>query len=278
MAINRGTAALVIACLLIAVTLADALPLPLPLVCDKVHGVQKHETCFAVSQAEGLSLKKFLRFNPNINCNNLFIGQWVWSLTARNRGSDLPSQRCCNELLCAPYDLVRVAALLIVSLLVAVTLADATPTLTVHRDTLGGARPQPPELVCTKIYGVQQRHETCFALAQAGELTLEQFFSFNPNINCQKLFIGHFAMAINRGTAALVIMCLLVVVVTLADALPLASPLVCDKVYGVQKHETCFAVAQAEGLSLKKFLRFNPNINCNNLFIGQWVCLHAHRA
>ncbi|KAF8663911.1 hypothetical protein HU200_055251 [Digitaria exilis] len=70
-------------------------------------------------------------------------------------------------------------------------------------------------------------------------------------------------------------MCLLVVAVTLADALPPASPLVCDKVYGVQERETCFAVSQAEGLPLKKFLRFNPNINCNNLFIGQWVCLHA---
>nr|CAB3478512.1 unnamed protein product [Digitaria exilis] len=65
-----------IAYLLVAVTLVDALPPALLLVCDKVYGVQKHETCFAVSQAEGLSLKKFLRFNPNINCNNLFIGQW----------------------------------------------------------------------------------------------------------------------------------------------------------------------------------------------------------
>ncbi|KAF8766125.1 hypothetical protein HU200_007622 [Digitaria exilis] len=88
-------------------------------------------------------------------------------------------------------------------------------------------------------------------------------------------------MAINRGTTALVIAYLLVAV-TLVDALPpalpLTLPLVCDKVHGVQKHETCFAVSQAEGLSLKKFLRFNPNINCNNLFIGQWVCLHARRA
>nr|CAB3478511.1 unnamed protein product [Digitaria exilis] len=84
-------------------------------------------------------------------------------------------------------------------------------------------------------------------------------------------------MTINRGTTFLVIVCLLVVV-TLADALLPTLPLVCDKVYGVQKHETCFAVSQAAGLSLKKFLRFNPNINCNNLFIGQWVCLHARRA
>jgi len=41
----------------------------------------------------------------------------------------------------------------------------------------------------------------------------------------------------------------------------------------VKERETCFAVAQATGLPLKQFLSFNPNINCDNLFIGQWVCL-----
>ena len=77
----------------------------------------------------------------------------------------------------------------------------------------------------------------------------------------------------NRGSAALTIACLLIVAVTLADALPPTSPLHCKTVYEVQKRETCFAVAQAAGLPLKKFLHFNPNINCNNLFIGQWVCV-----
>ncbi|CAO1943402.1 unnamed protein product [Urochloa humidicola] len=79
----------------------------------------------------------------------------------------------------------------------------------------------------------------------------------------------------NRGTTALVIAFLLVAVVTLADAAPPALPLICLKPYGIKEHETCFAVSQTTGLSLKKFLRFNPNINCNNLFIGQWVCLNA---
>ena len=71
----------------------------------------------------------------------------------------------------------------------------------------------------------------------------------------------------NRGSPALTIVCLLIIAVTLVDALPPASPLHCKTVYGVQKRETCFAVAQAAGLPLKKFLQFNPNINCNNLFI-----------
>jgi hypothetical protein len=43
----------------------------------------------------------------------------------------------------------------------------------------------------------------------------------------------------------------------------------------VKERETCFAVAEATGLSLKKFRSFNPNINCRSLFIGQWVCLDA---
>ncbi|CAL4947106.1 unnamed protein product [Urochloa decumbens] len=82
----------------------------------------------------------------------------------------------------------------------------------------------------------------------------------------------------NRGTAALVIAFLLVATVTLADAAPPASQLICKKAYGIKERETCFAVAQTTGLPLKKFLRFNPNINCDNLFIGQWVCLSAVRA
>ncbi|WVZ68583.1 hypothetical protein U9M48_017509 [Paspalum notatum var. saurae] len=84
------------------------------------------------------------------------------------------------------------------------------------------------------------------------------------------------AKANHGGAAALAIACLLIAAVTMADALPgEASPLICEKPYGVQKHETCFAVAQAEGLTVKQFLRFNPNVNCDNLFIGQWVCLAA---
>ena len=81
-----------------------------------------------------------------------------------------------------------------------------------------------------------------------------------------------------RGAVALIVAFLLIAVITLADAhrpAPAASPLICKKAYGVQERETCFAVAQATGLPLKQFLSFNPNINCDNLFIGQWVCLAA---
>ena len=53
------------------------------------------------------------------------------------------------------------------------------------------------------------------------------------------------------------------------------SELTCNKAHGVQEGETCYCLAQGMGLTLDDFLGFNPNICCDNLFIGQWVCLNA---
>ncbi|KAG2592208.1 uncharacterized protein LOC120672535 [Panicum virgatum] len=52
----------------------------------------------------------------------------------------------------------------------------------------------------------------------------------------------------------------------------------CSKVHGVKAGETCFSMAQAARLKQDVFLGFNPNINCENVFVGQWVCLAATSA
>jgi len=52
----------------------------------------------------------------------------------------------------------------------------------------------------------------------------------------------------------------------------------CSKVHGVKAGETCSAVAQAAGLTQDVFLGFNPNINCEKVFVGQWICLAATSA
>ncbi|CAO2177992.1 unnamed protein product [Urochloa humidicola] len=90
---NHRTGALLIASLLVAVSLADArltihhdvhgvffvndvAAVP-ALSCSKVHGVKVGETCSSVAQAAGLTQDDFLGFNPNINCEKVFVGQWV---------------------------------------------------------------------------------------------------------------------------------------------------------------------------------------------------------
>ncbi|KAH6826279.1 hypothetical protein C2S53_012240 [Perilla frutescens var. hirtella] len=51
-----------------------------------------------------------------------------------------------------------------------------------------------------------------------------------------------------------------------------SSP-VCNSVHGADSGETCSTVAQEFGLSLQDFLNINPNINCDAIFVGQWVCV-----
>ena len=53
------------------------------------------------------------------------------------------------------------------------------------------------------------------------------------------------------------------------------SELTCNKVHGVQAGETCCSVGEGAGLTQDQFLGFNPNLCCEKLFVGQWVCLEA---
>jgi hypothetical protein len=87
------------------------------------------------------------------------------------------------------------AALLMASLLLAVTLADARITLQVQGGSMkeGNAAmtfvKTVPALTCNKVRGFQAG-DTCFDVAVGAGLTQAQFLSFNPNLNCLKVFVG----------------------------------------------------------------------------------------
>jgi hypothetical protein len=63
-----------------------------------------------------------------------------------------------------------------------------------------------------------------------------------------------------------------------AGSLVAAQALSCLEVHGVRAGETCFSVALVGGLKLEEFLHINPNINCEKVFVGQWICLAATSA
>ncbi|KAL8497456.1 hypothetical protein ACS0TY_020959 [Phlomoides rotata] len=54
-----------------------------------------------------------------------------------------------------------------------------------------------------------------------------------------------------------------------------AAALACNTVVGAEGGDTCSSIAQLFGLSLKEFLKINPNINCTAVFVGQWLCIAA---
>lgn len=49
----------------------------------------------------------------------------------------------------------------------------------------------------------------------------------------------------------------------------------CDTVVGVESGDTCFDIAQDFGLTTEFFNSINPNIKCDDLFVGQWVCIEG---
>ncbi|KAF5739079.1 hypothetical protein HS088_TW12G00277 [Tripterygium wilfordii] len=53
------------------------------------------------------------------------------------------------------------------------------------------------------------------------------------------------------------------------------TTLQCASVYGVAAGETCFAVTQKFNLTSEVFASINPNLNCNVIFVGQWICVNG---
>nr|4PXV_A Chain A, Chitinase A [Pteris ryukyuensis]4PXV_B Chain B, Chitinase A [Pteris ryukyuensis]4PXV_C Chain C, Chitinase A [Pteris ryukyuensis]4PXV_D Chain D, Chitinase A [Pteris ryukyuensis]5YLG_A Chain A, Chitinase A [Pteris ryukyuensis]5YLG_B Chain B, Chitinase A [Pteris ryukyuensis]5YLG_C Chain C, Chitinase A [Pteris ryukyuensis]5YLG_D Chain D, Chitinase A [Pteris ryukyuensis] len=43
--------------------------------------------------------------------------------------------------------------------------------------------------------------------------------------------------------------------------------------YTIKSGDTCYAISQARGISLSDFESWNAGIDCNNLQIGQVVCV-----
>ncbi|KAL8192518.1 hypothetical protein R6Q57_027703 [Mikania cordata] len=48
---------------------------------------------------------------------------------------------------------------------------------------------------------------------------------------------------------------------------------VCTSVVGVKSGDTCFDIAQTFKLSTEFFNSINPNLKCNELFVGEWICI-----
>nr|GMD69483.1 lysM domain-containing protein ARB_03442 [Ipomoea batatas] len=47
----------------------------------------------------------------------------------------------------------------------------------------------------------------------------------------------------------------------------------CTNAVGAESGDTCQGVATQFNLTLDEFLAVNPNINCDSMFVGQWLCI-----
>lgn len=49
--------------------------------------------------------------------------------------------------------------------------------------------------------------------------------------------------------------------------------LICSKIYGANIGDTCFSIMQQFSVTPEAFTTFNPNLNCDKMFVGEWICL-----
>nr|CAN74549.1 hypothetical protein VITISV_011099 [Vitis vinifera] len=83
----------------------------------------------------------------------------------------------------------------------------------------------------------------------------------------------------NNKSLNLIFMLSLLILVSMAESRFLgvattakATP-ECDTVVGVESGDTCFDIADKFQLTTEFFDSINPNLNCDALFVGQWVCV-----
>nr|XP_009760734.1 PREDICTED: uncharacterized protein LOC104213034 [Nicotiana sylvestris] len=48
---------------------------------------------------------------------------------------------------------------------------------------------------------------------------------------------------------------------------------VCNKIYGANIGDTCFSIMENFSVTSEVFTAFNPNLNCDKMFVGEWICL-----
>ncbi|KAF7847348.1 hypothetical protein BT93_L3063 [Corymbia citriodora subsp. variegata] len=63
--------------------------------------------------------------------------------------------------------------------------------------------------------------------------------------------------------------------VSMAKSASTSIGLKCESVYEVKSGDNCLGVAKMFSLTPGTFAAFNPNLNCNALFVGQWLCTNA---
>lgn len=49
----------------------------------------------------------------------------------------------------------------------------------------------------------------------------------------------------------------------------------CKSVYAAEDGDTCTTIIQKFSLTTDFFGAVNPNLNCDNIFVGQWLCING---
>ena len=102
---------------------------------------------------------------------------------------------------------------------------------------------------CTKYYTVMSG-DLCYLIAQNNGLDVNGLIALNSGLNCYSLQIGQ-KLCLAGGS----------------------SSSSCTKYYSVISGDICWNIINKYGITLAQLTSFNPGLNCNNLQVGQNLCV-----
>ncbi|KAJ5710396.1 hypothetical protein N7488_004552 [Penicillium malachiteum] len=135
---------------------------------------------------------------------------------------------------------------------------------------------------CDEFYLVESG-DTCEAIAAAANITLAQFYAWNPAVgsSCADLWVGDYVCIDSSVTITTTVSA--TTTSSGASGISTPSPIqtgmtsTCDEFYLVVSGDTCAEILSDWDITLAEFYAWNPAVGsaCTDIWMGDYVCVDA---
>jgi LysM repeat protein len=230
--------------------------------CNKFYLVIAGDGCFDIATSNAISVEDFYTWNTAIgtNCAALWAQTYV-CVGILGSGTSTPKPSSTP----VPTSL--------------------KPTTTSSDNSIVTPTPIQPSIApnCNGFYLVKAG-DSCYDIATANSISLDQFYAWNPYVktDCSRLWSGYnVCIRVVRSTASA--SSTFQTVGTTSTKPPSSTPTPtqpgminnCKKFYKVQSGDGCWALAEANKISLDNFYLWNPAVktDCSALWAQYYVCV-----
>ncbi|KAJ3314629.1 hypothetical protein HDU76_002371 [Blyttiomyces sp. JEL0837] len=269
--------------------------------CTKPWIIKEGDTCYAIAQASHVTLTQLLDANSGVDCLSLQIGQSLCVPAGAVAGTETPTSTITYTPTSTPsssyvcpqsytivagdtcYDLA-VKHLLTVSQFIALNDGIECINLQIGQsvcvsdggESASSTTPTTSAIATTTsapLYGCGESYtivagDTCYDLAVKHEITVGQLIGYNNGIECLNLQIGQVICVKSQTDPSATS-----TESTQPTSTPTTAPTTCENSYTIQAGDLCVNLAHDLSISLDDFEKLNPGIVCDDLQIGQVVCI-----
>ncbi|KAK9759459.1 hypothetical protein K7432_017553 [Basidiobolus ranarum] len=225
--------------------------------------LQSGDSCITVSLKNNISVASLQISNPQLDCSKLVLGQVICIPISKPpvpTSSPLPS--CGIGAISYTVKSGDTCSTIATSNGINIDrLQSVNPTMKCDQLAVG-------QLICIPLLCQNGEKsspvkvgDTCEKIATSWKVTLDQLLKSNSGLDCKTLVAGQLICQPGTGTTT---------------PTPTTSPVVCGKdaiQYSIKAGDTCYAIATKFTISVEKLQVANPSLKCDQLIMGQAVCI-----